>query len=377
MRLLIDGYNLLHASGILGRAIGPGALERARDRLINQLTQRLSTFELVSTTLVFDARTAPEGAPREYSVQGMRICFASDYVSADEMIVELVRAHSAPESILLVSSDHQVQVAAGRRGARVIDSDAWWDQLQQAPPPTHSPEELLKVAANPNIAVPPLTIPPASPPSQPPLAAPSSASPAPVSAKEKNEPPAEAPASPNKQPGYRSLPPRKFPAPQPKTPAAKEPAKKTPLFSLPKQTTPAPAPPASAPPAPVPPPAPPAKPSAPASSQAAAASEATQRVSSDEVKFWVQQFGQPKAEEKRERRFEPPARSVSEKTVSKTTESPGPESSQSAADAVEPSKDKKTKSVSPKDKTQQAGSAFDFPASYLQAIQDEIDREKS
>ena len=32
MALVIDGYNLLHASGILGRGIGPGSLERSRRR---------------------------------------------------------------------------------------------------------------------------------------------------------------------------------------------------------------------------------------------------------------------------------------------------------------------------------------------------------
>ena len=30
MSLLIDGYNLLHAAGIMGRGAGPGGLQRSR-----------------------------------------------------------------------------------------------------------------------------------------------------------------------------------------------------------------------------------------------------------------------------------------------------------------------------------------------------------
>ncbi|MEZ6105621.1 MAG: NYN domain-containing protein [Pirellulaceae bacterium] len=128
MRLLIDGYNLLHASGLMGRAIGPGALERARDRLVTQVAARLTEQERALTVIVFDARSAPQGASSEYTVDGLGIRFAVDYVSADEMLVELVRAHAAPESLTVVSSDHQVQVATSRRGATVIDSDRWWDK---------------------------------------------------------------------------------------------------------------------------------------------------------------------------------------------------------------------------------------------------------
>ena len=41
MALLIDGYNLLHASGILGRGVGPGGLERSRLALLNFVAERV------------------------------------------------------------------------------------------------------------------------------------------------------------------------------------------------------------------------------------------------------------------------------------------------------------------------------------------------
>ena len=46
MALIIDGYNLLHASGILGRGIGPGGLERSRSALLNFLAESLDERQL-------------------------------------------------------------------------------------------------------------------------------------------------------------------------------------------------------------------------------------------------------------------------------------------------------------------------------------------
>jgi predicted RNA-binding protein with PIN domain len=55
MRLLIDGYNLLYATGLLGPGIGPGGLERSRMALVNFLAASLEPAELAQTTVVFDA----------------------------------------------------------------------------------------------------------------------------------------------------------------------------------------------------------------------------------------------------------------------------------------------------------------------------------
>ncbi len=41
MALLIDGYNLMHVAGIVGRGVGPGGLERSRLALLNFLAESL------------------------------------------------------------------------------------------------------------------------------------------------------------------------------------------------------------------------------------------------------------------------------------------------------------------------------------------------
>ncbi|MDZ7620505.1 MAG: NYN domain-containing protein, partial [Patescibacteria group bacterium] len=130
--LLIDGYNLLHATGLVARGFGPGTLERARLALLNFLAASLDTEQRPRTTIVFDAGTRGPGLPREMVHGGLTVLFAAGYSDADTLIEELIRRHSAPRRLIVVSSDHQVQRAARRRRARAVDSDVWYGELATA-----------------------------------------------------------------------------------------------------------------------------------------------------------------------------------------------------------------------------------------------------
>ena len=129
MSLLIDGYNLLHAVGIIGRGIGPGGLERSRLALLNFLVESLDPKEAATTTVVFDAQEAPPGAPRALDHRGIKVLFSTGYPDADALLDELIRAESAPRRLTVVSSDHQVQRSARRRKARAVDSDVWYAEI--------------------------------------------------------------------------------------------------------------------------------------------------------------------------------------------------------------------------------------------------------
>ena len=149
--ILIDGYNLLHVTGVTGRGIadrkiGSGTLERARNALLNFLAASLTEDERQLTTIVFDSSNAPPGLPRELQYQGIAVKYATGYESADEMLEELIRKASAPRRLTVVSSDHRVQRAAKRRKARAVDSDVWCAEIRESrhkskePLPTSSPK---------------------------------------------------------------------------------------------------------------------------------------------------------------------------------------------------------------------------------------------
>jgi predicted RNA-binding protein with PIN domain len=130
MALIIDGYNLLYASGILGGGRGPGFLERSRQALLNFLAESLDEKSVSRCQVVFDAsiEKAPRGLPRRLTHRGITVHFASGLPSADELIEQLILAESAPRQLTVVSSDHRLQRAAKRRKATAVDSDVWFYQ---------------------------------------------------------------------------------------------------------------------------------------------------------------------------------------------------------------------------------------------------------
>jgi hypothetical protein len=157
MPLLIDGYNLMYAAGILGSGLGPGTLERRRLALLNFLAEALEPEELPQTTVVFDARDAPWGLKQSVRHRGILVRFATKYASADALIEELIRAASAPRRLVVVSADHEIQRAARRRRAKAVDSEAWYAALvrrrqernEAVPePPDQPPVPLLQEDVN-------------------------------------------------------------------------------------------------------------------------------------------------------------------------------------------------------------------------------------
>lgn len=131
LSLIIDGYNLIHAIGLLPaeankRKYPPGTLEEAREGLLRLLIRGLSAEAAHQTTVVFDALEPPEFLPDAYRQNGIRIQFARDYRDADELIIELILKHARGAHLTVVSSDHRIQAAARRRKADFYDSDSWY-----------------------------------------------------------------------------------------------------------------------------------------------------------------------------------------------------------------------------------------------------------
>jgi predicted RNA-binding protein with PIN domain len=130
MTLIIDGYNLLHASGVFGEERGPRGLEASRTALLDELADLLGDGS-EDAIVVFDAARAPEGLPDRHTHRGLKVLFARDHPEADALIEELVAADGAPASLTVVSSDRRLQVAARRRRARAVPSDEWLAEMRR------------------------------------------------------------------------------------------------------------------------------------------------------------------------------------------------------------------------------------------------------
>jgi predicted RNA-binding protein with PIN domain len=129
MAILIDGYNLLHVTGIFSDAVGPGSVEKLHLALINFLATALDPAELPQTTIVFDAKGRRAGSRRTFRSGDITVHYSARHEDADTLIAELIGQHTTPRRLVVVSSDHQVQRAARRRRAKAVDSDVWYAEL--------------------------------------------------------------------------------------------------------------------------------------------------------------------------------------------------------------------------------------------------------
>ncbi len=146
MTFLIDGYNLMHAVGLLRPGLPTGRLERARIRFLDWLADagkgRADTLRVV-----FDAQGAP-AASKESDHRGVRVRF-SFRRTADDEIEELLAAEPIPARVAVVSNDGRVREAGRRRGASVHTCEEFvdWtldpgraDASRRAPPEPDKPE---------------------------------------------------------------------------------------------------------------------------------------------------------------------------------------------------------------------------------------------
>jgi len=139
MKILVDGYNLLHASGVFGPRRGAGGFEASRRALLDTLAALLGP-QREETTVVFDAAEAPPGLPERFCHEGIDVRFARDHASADACIEELIAAHDAPTSLTVVSADRRLIAAARRRRARAVSSHEWLADLRSAARTSAPPE---------------------------------------------------------------------------------------------------------------------------------------------------------------------------------------------------------------------------------------------
>jgi uncharacterized protein len=132
IRLLIDGYNLLHATGAIAQGRGPGRLAHARQRMLGQIAAELTDEERQTTQVVFDTKRSVED-DNVATVRGMTVTYAVGFAEADDLLEQLIRQHPQPRLLTVVSSDLRVQRCAKARKAQALGSDQWLMQLLDRP----------------------------------------------------------------------------------------------------------------------------------------------------------------------------------------------------------------------------------------------------
>src|SRR5262249_27052374 len=140
---LIDGYNLLHALGLIANQAGPSGLERARDRLLALLHAALGERS-GEATVVFDSRKPAPRHPAEQELHGIHVHFSRHPDNADDLIEHLIRSDSAPKQLIVVSDDHRIQRAGRKRSCRVIGCIDFIDELHQTRTPKPAATDVEK-----------------------------------------------------------------------------------------------------------------------------------------------------------------------------------------------------------------------------------------
>lgn len=136
MRYLIDGYNLLHAMGLLTGRVGPHGLEQARFAMLGRL-RGAGDASASGVTVVFDAAHAPPGAVAEEDYQGIHIRYALEG-EADDVIESLIQRDSTPRKLTVVSDDRRIQRAGRRRRCPVLGCMDYLDRLERLRKPKAS-----------------------------------------------------------------------------------------------------------------------------------------------------------------------------------------------------------------------------------------------
>jgi uncharacterized protein len=143
MRYLIDGYNLLHATGdLVGRTGRPHGLEKARLALLGRLIA-LHGDDVGCVTIVFDARNAPPGAESQHDYKGVHVLYALRE-EADDLIEKLILQESSPRQLTIVSDDHRLQDAARRGKCTSVGCLDYLEQAGRPPPPRPAADRSAK-----------------------------------------------------------------------------------------------------------------------------------------------------------------------------------------------------------------------------------------
>jgi predicted RNA-binding protein with PIN domain len=139
MKIIVDAYNLYHLAKANVEPAGALTIS-AFVTIINQWAARIRS----QVTLIFDGKRPTTLDARNATGEYLFVEFTGPSKTADSVIIDMANSYSAPRTLLVVSSDHEIRRAASRRGSKVVTSDAFWAVLVKIlnqPPRRREPRE--------------------------------------------------------------------------------------------------------------------------------------------------------------------------------------------------------------------------------------------
>ena len=133
-RLVVDGYNIIHAWPDLARSMRAESLEDARRRLVTRLAEyRASTGNEV--LVVFDARRRSAGSPGREVIEGVEVWYGSSLESADHVIERLMYESSRRGTgleMVLATDDHLQRDLVRAKGVPTMSSRVLLAEVRRA-----------------------------------------------------------------------------------------------------------------------------------------------------------------------------------------------------------------------------------------------------
>ena len=128
-KIIIDGYNVIYAEEKLKQLAGAD-LNRARGALLERIKTYLRSKSL-QVTVVFDGRGGLTDTD-PVMPEKLQVLFSASGHSADNLIIEILKASPNPKEYIVVSSDQtDIGRTASGLGAQVIASAEFLQRIGQ------------------------------------------------------------------------------------------------------------------------------------------------------------------------------------------------------------------------------------------------------
>lgn len=134
MPFIIDGYNLLRKV----QTANDG--DSVSDAQLCMILDRFLKFVRQDGQIVFDGIGPPDKTPLQ-SLNILDVIFSGTTKDADTVIENKISASSAPKRLTIVSSDNRIRLAARKRKAVSIKSEAFWGIVQKELSKKRTPKE--------------------------------------------------------------------------------------------------------------------------------------------------------------------------------------------------------------------------------------------